>query len=146
MKKVVLAVIALLCVAAGIYYFSHKNDDTKPALHSWIKNTGKIIHNIGQQILPAKDHSELPQSENPAAQDSTADTPKSVTHIPSVNWHYTPEHDAPVTQTADDKRMLPDLFRKQVAEPKTSLSGKLHLDEGDNFEGAEVGVEIPTKL
>ena len=142
MKKVVL-VIALLSAVTGLSCWLWPSSETpKPALHSWIKNTGKIIKSIGHQILPQGDKSTLPPSSMPDQGPSVESTGPAK----NINWHYTPEHDAPIQALGSDKQMLPDMFSKKVPEPKTSLSGKVHLDEGDNFEGAEVGVEIPTKL
>ncbi len=142
MKKVVL-VIALLSAVAGItFWLWPTSENPKPALHSWIKNTGKIIKSIGHQILPPVDKSNLPESSLPGQEPAV----NAISSPKSVNWHYTPEHDAPLQTFDSEKQMLPDMFSKKVPVPTTSLNGKVHLDEGDNFEGAEVGLEIPTKL
>lgn len=144
MKKVVLVCIAaVICIAA--YVFTQSSKTEIPSLHSWIRNTGKVIKDLGSHILPDKTaipaQSSLPTDDTNKAVESAANLSQ-----PSINWHYAPDNALPVTADPQDKQMLPDLFRKRAAVPKTSVSGKVHLDEGDNFEGAEVGVEIPTQL
>lgn len=144
MKKVVLVCIAVvICITAYVFTQSSKTDI--PSLHSWVRNTGKVIKDLGSHILP--DKNALPtQSSLPA--DDANKPPETTTNLsqPSINWHYAPDNELPVAADPQDKQILPDLFRKRTTTPKTSVSGKVHLDDGDNFEGAEVGVEIPTQL
>jgi hypothetical protein len=145
MKKVVLVcLVVVLSISVFSLMQSPRND--RPSLHSWIHNTGKVIQNLGLHILPTKKTDSAEPASAPAATSNINTEPTADITQRTINWHYAAENESPVTMNSADKFMLPDLFRKRTAEPKTSVRGKVHLDDGDKFEGAEVGVEIPTQL
>lgn len=145
MKKVVLiCLIVVLSISFFSLMQSPRND--RPSLHSWIHNTGIVIQNLGLHILPSKKTDPAEPASVPATTSNINTEPTSNITQPAINWHYAADNESPVAMDSADKFMLPDLFSKRSAEPKTSVRGKVHLDDGDKFEGAEVGVEIPTQL